>query len=467
MQVPILSGSFADAAGDFRTALPRNMVPVPKATGIAAGYLGAAEGIRLFGTGTGPDRGATTWNGECYRAMGGSLVRVNADGSVDVLGEIADDGGVVGFDHSFDRLAIASGGNLYYWDGSAITQVLDTDLGTVVDMVFVDGYFLCTDGAYLVVTDLNNPYSVNPLKYGSSEADPDPIVGVIRLRREVYAVNRFTIEVFYNAGGSGFPFARNEGAQVQRGALGKQCATLFMDQIAFLGSGHNEPPAVYIAANGASSKISTREVDTILQGYTEVELSACVMEAKSDKSHTHLLIHLPDQCLVFDGAATQAVGEPVWFTLDSGTSEKATYRARHFAWCYDQWLCGDPTSASLGVMDNGISTHYGATVNWEFSTGIIYNEANGAIFHQLELVGLPGRAALGDDPTIWTSYSLDGETWSAEKPCKAGKQGERAKRITWFRQGSMRQWRVQRFRGSSDAHLSVARLEVQLEALNA
>jgi hypothetical protein len=35
----------------------------------------------------------------------------------------------------------------------------------------------------------------------------------------------------------------------------------------------------------------------------------------------------------------------------------------------------------------------------------------------------------------------------------------------WFQQGHMRNWRIQRFRGSSDAHISIARLEAQLEPL--
>ena len=102
-----------------------------------------------------------------------------------------------------------------------------------------------------------------------------------------------------------------------------------------------------------------------------------------------------------------------------------------------------------------------------FNTLIVYNEGRGAIFHELELVCLTGRAEFGSDPIIWTQYSLDGETWSMElnTRIKAGTQGERLKRIVWLQQGSMRNWRIQRFRGSSDAQLSIARLEARLEPL--
>jgi hypothetical protein len=141
------------------------------------------------------------------------------------------------------------------------------------------------------------------------------------------------------------------------------------------------------------------------------------------------------------------------------------YRAQNLVYCYDKWLVGDPTNTSVGYMVSNISTHYGQKVRWEFGTTIVYNEGRGAIIQNLELVGLTGAAAYGIDPTINTSYSTDGETWSQQKFIKAGKTGQRAKRLVWFQQGWMRNWRIQRFQGTSDAHMSFARLEAAIEPL--
>jgi len=68
---------------------------------------------------------------------------------------------------------------------------------------------------------------------------------------------------------------------------------------------------------------------------------------------------------------------------------------------------------------------------------------------------------------VRTSYSLDGETWSTERVKAAGSTGDRLKRLIWLGQGSMRHWRVQRFRGDSDAFLTFSRLEIQVEPLGA
>lgn len=463
-QIPILNGIYTDNGPDLRTSYPVNMVPVPKGSGISEGYLRPADGLVSNGTGPGIDRGGIQWEGTCYRVMGTKLVEVSPTGAVTILGDVGGTG-LVTFDYSFDRLAIASGGNLFYWDNVTLTQVTDPDLGIVIDMCWVDGYFMTTDGANLVVTELSDPTQVNPLKYGSSEADPDPIIALLKLRNEVYALNRNTIEVFDNAGGEFFPFQRIDGAQVQKGTIGTHACCVFLEQVAFLGSGRNEAPGVYLASNANANKISTQEIDEILLGYTEATLSSVKLEARNDRNHQHLYIHLPDRTLVFDAAASQSLEQPVWFILTSTLSGFSRYRAQNLVWAYNKWLVGDPTSTAVGYMVEDESAHYGHAVRWEFGTTIIYNESKGAIFNQLELIALTGRVSLSNDPQISTSYSVDGQTWSQSKFISAGKIGDRIKRLVWFQQGHMRNWRIQRFQGDSASHIAFIRLEAQLEPL--
>jgi hypothetical protein len=464
MQVPILNGVYTDNGPDIRTSYPVNLTPTPGANGISNGYLRPAEGIVEWGVGPGVDRGGVNWNGACYRVMGTSLVRVDSNGAITVIGDVGGSGYVT-MDYSFDRLAIASGGRLYYYDGSTLTQVTDPDLGNVVDVVWVDGYFMTTDGESLVVTELTDPTQVNPLKYGSSEADPDPILALLKLRNEVYVLNRYTIEVFDNVGGDFFPFQRVEGAQIQRGVVGTHACCEYMDSIAFMGGGHNEPVSIYLGANGTSTQIATQEISRILEGYTESELSQCKLESRTDKNHWFLYVHLPDRTLVYDANASRVVNQPVWHVLTSSLVGFARYRAQNHVRAYDKWIVGDPNSNKIGFLDDSVGSHWGDDVRWEFGTVIFYNEGRGALFHQLELVSLTGRMALGVTPRITTSYSLDGITWSQPKSIEVGTVGQLAKRLVWFQQGFMRHWRIQRFQGDSSSHLSFVRLEARLEPL--
>jgi hypothetical protein len=465
MQIPILDGIFTDSSPNFRTSYPVNLVPVPKSTGISEGYLRPADGIVKIGDGPGANRGGLNWNGTLYRVMGTDLVSVAQDGTVTTIGDVGS-GDRVTMTYSFDYLAIASGGRLYLYDGSSLAQVTDVDLGVALTVVWVDGYFMTTDGEFLVITELNNPFAVDPLKYGSSEADPDPVKALLKLRNEIYALNRHTIEVFDNLGTTGFPFQRITGAQIQKGTLGTHTCCVFSEAIAFMGSGTNESISVYLGANGSASKIATREIEEILAGYTEAQLSTSFMQERTEGAHVFLEIHLPDQTLVFDAAGSAALQQPVWFILRTSLVGLGRWAVCDAVWAYNRWNVCKPGETDVGYLDKNIASHWGETIGWEFGTIILYNESRGAIVHELELVSLTGRVQPGADPTVWTSYSTDGLTYSVEKAARVGTLGQYNKRIVWLQQSSMRNWRLQKFRGTSAAQIAMARLEARVEPLS-
>lgn len=464
MQIPILNGIYTDNAAQVRTSYPRNLIPVPKKSGLSEGYLRHTDGIVKSGDGPGIDRGGIVWNGVLYRVMGTKLISISVEGTYVVIGEVEGTGQVT-FRYSFDHLAVASNNKLFLYDGTTFAQVSDADLGLVKDVVWIDGYFLTTDGTYLIVTELNNPFAVNPLKYGTSEANPDPVLSVKKVRNELAVLNRYTIEFFDNVGGDFFPFARIDGAQINKGVIGTHASVIVNDLVVFVGGALNEQSSVYIGINGQIEKIASSEIDQRLGEYTEAQLSQIVCEYKIYNGHVHVMFHLPDQTLVYDLSASQAVGEKVWYTIDSGLASKSIYRARNHIYCYDRWNVADPSSTAFGYLSDTVSSHYGSVIGWDFSTQIIYNEGMGAIFRQLELVATTGRVALGINPTVSTQYSIDGFTWSQEKYINIGTIGDRTKRLVWFLQGHMRNWRVQRFKGTSDAMISISRLEAKLEPL--
>lgn len=460
----ILSGIYANPDADVRTSYPRNYVPVVKDTGLSKGYLKPGDGIVQTGTAPGIGRGGINWNGTMYRVLGTKLCTVSADGVVAVLGDVGGTGPVT-FSYSFDRLGIASGGKLYYWNGT-LSQVTDPNLGLVVDLKWMAGYFVTTDGVSIVVTNLADPTTVNPLKYGSAESDPDPVKAVDELRNELYGLGRYTIEVFDNVGGDFFPFQVIQSAVVPKGVIGTYAYCNVGDTFVFCGSGRGEAPGIHMLVPGDTQKLSTREIDLLLASYTEEQLAASVMECVVGRNQQLVKFHLPDRCIVYDMIGSRTAGDAIWYTLDSGLLTPATYRARNFVWAYNQWNVEDPTSAILGKTTEAVGTHFEATIGWEFGTQMLYNEGNDAIVLELELVSLPGRVPLGADPVVWTSHSVDGETAGPEYSTPAGKQGERARRIAWRNCGRIRgNYRMQKFRGTSDAHLPILRLEMKAEPL--
>ena len=466
MQVPIINGIYTDVTADYRTSYPLNLVPVPKQNGIAAGYLKKADGIELFcgQEKGGTDRGGINWNGVCYRVIGTTLWQVSEQGVCTDIGAVTGSE-QCSFAYSFDRLGIASGGKLYYLQDDELTQVTNENIGTVLDVEWIDGYFITTDGEFIVQTELNDPTQVNPTKYGSSEADPDPIVGLMKVRNELVVFNRYTIEVFDNTGNAGFAFSRIDGAMMTKGLISTHGKCLFVDSFAMVGSGKNEPCSVYLGANGRLTPIATREIEIILSEYSDAELSKIVLEAKMQDMHQHLYLHLPDKTMVYDFAASQVMQQPVWFELSSSSDGKGAYRAINHVWCYNKWIVGDRFNSNIGTLTNKLSSHYGEAVAWQINTTFLYNGGQSGQIKSIELVGLTGRIVDDKNPQVFLSWTKDGLLWSNERLHRQGMRGQYQKRIIWLRAiGMFRQMVGLKFRGCDDSLASFTAVEVDVEA---
>ena len=325
---------------------------------------------------------------------------------------------------------------------------------------------LNADNPTSVILDqiLSCPFTRLPIYKG----DPDNIVGLLKVRNELVALNRHSIEVFDNVGGELFPFQRIDGAVITKGAVGTHAKCLFAQTFAFVGGGRNEPISVYVGANGGAQKIATREIEILINRYSEDRLSGIVIESVEQDAHQNLYIHLPNETLVYDMAGSSAVGQPVWFVLKSGGDADQPYRAINFVYAYGKWIVGDKLQATLGYMTDATFAQYGQPTGWRFDTALIYNEGMGAIINSIELVGTVGRAATGLQPSVFCSYTKDGLTWSQERSRSAGLRGDYAHRMTWHRFGvRFGHWLGLRFRGVGMTTLAIPRLEIDVEPLNA
>jgi hypothetical protein len=458
--IPLLGGFIAGPKGEFVASPPVNLEPVVFATenGIAEGQLRAMAGATVFATGPGTDRGGVVWNDTLFRVMGTKLVSVSAAGIITELGDVGGTG-PVRFDYSFDRLGVRSGETLWYWDGVTLTQVTDPDLGPVKDMTWSGGYFITTDGTFVVVTELNDPTRVEPIKYGSAEDDPDMITGLIKFRGELYALGRHSIEVFQNVGGLNFPFQVDQSATIPYGCVSATAKCLFAESFAFVGSARDEALAVYVAGAGTAIKISDKTLDDALAA--ELSPSAIVLEARTYGNERRLYVHMAAQSFVYYFESSKAAGRPIWTVAKSGSA----YRLRNAVVWGSRIVVGDTDSAALGIISEEIDTHFSADTEWRFDTALIYNRARGFIVHGLDLVGLPGLAPFGSQSTAFLSFTADGVSWGMERQSKMGGFGQRRSRLRWtpHRRGTM--WLGMRFRGVGMALPAFASLEAELEPL--
>jgi hypothetical protein len=460
MRIPLLSGIVTNELAEFQQSYPLNLEPVPVDNKIAKGQFRATAGAVPIVTGPGIDRGGIYWSDKIYRVMGTRLVQLTRAGTITDLGDVGGEG-PCGFTYSFDRLAIRSGDKLFYWDNKTLVQVNDEDLGPVVDVIWIDGYFMTTDGTSVVVTELSDPTSVNPLKYGSAEEDPDPVTGLIKFRNEAYVLGLFTIQVFRDIGGQGFPFQTIRGATIPFGCVSATAKCIFGNSFAFVGSARNEALGVYLAGQGDADRISSRWVDDELAAVGEP--TSIILENRTARAEQRLFIHLPDKSLVFLRSASELLGEPAWYVAQSGVGKP--YRPRAAVGGYGMVVVGDTETAQLGNLTDTVSTQFGEPAQWQFDVGLVYNSSKGGIVHSIELVGLPGRSPFGVDGTAWLSMTRGGEVFTTERPLPLGKAGQRNVRWQWRPRASFTNFIGFRFRGLSPALPGFAACEANISPL--
>ncbi len=269
-------------------------------------------------------------------------------------------------------------------------------------------------------------------------------------------------------GSTGFTFQRVPGALIQVGCVGPRAKDYAGDGICMVGGGRNEPISVWYIEGSQSQKVATREIEIIFASYSEVDLiNYTNLDNMTYYIHDLVVIYLPNHTLIWDKSASEQMQSPIWHIWSSSADTLTPYRGQNAVYCYDRWIFGDSKDGRIGTWEENISTQYGQVVGWQFDTALIYNESRGFILHQLELVGLPGKEGTTVNPTIFHSYTLDGVTWSDERMISAGRPGDHLRRLVWRRLGRTRSFRGLRFRGADDNTIAFARLEAQVEGLNA
>ena len=470
--IPILAGIRMDGSPTVRVEYPVNMVPVPGQDGVADGHLRPAEGIQAFATGPGFDRASITLpEGHAvgslkhFRVSGTKLISVSSAGVVTEIGDVGGSG-YARMAYSFDLLGVMSGGKLWFWDDVTLVEVTSPNIpANLVDMCWLAGYWIVTDGTDIAVSDLVTPTTFNATKFGTTDR-PSKVKSLKVLLNELYVNSRDFIDVFQNIGGAGFPFARVSSALITKGPVGTPAACVFNDTVAFVGSGINEgkseAPGVYLAHNARTVKVSTVEIDRLLLTYTEAQLALVAMDAVNDQGGEFLFVHLPDRTVVYDAVMSKAAQQPVWHIRTSAVQGFSQYRGRNIARANGVWVVGDPASTSIGIWSVTDSQHYGLPVRWEFSTFMIRNKNKGATLHSIELLSLTGSVTPGSNPMISTSHSPDGVNFGGISSIRSGQAGQLVKRLVFYKQGSWGRYRIQKFFGDSGSRISVLALDAEL-----
>ena len=463
IKLPLITGD-RHSDLDYRTNLPVNMTAVIKQIKDSDGYLLTHDGLNSFSETNGKARGGTFNErfDKHYRVSGDNFESIDVDGTVTNLGLTPGDG-VCSLAESFNTQAILTDGKLYLWDNASLVQVTDPDLGFPIDITWFRGIYVMTDGQFLFHTDINNEFSISPLKYSSSEFSSDKIIAVARNdENQILAFNRYSTEYFYfNASAASGTSVLQviSGKAIKVGIVGTHCKTELDGVFFILGGRKKESPSIHAMSGGSVMPVATREVDKIISKYTEQELSGVVLESRTVDRDMFLVVHLPGETLLYNHTVAKKVGaEAAWSYVKTGVDTDEPWRGKFgvFDPRAAKWIYGDILENKLGYLDDQVASQYGEQVECICYTPILSLETFS--IDEFDLDTIPGYSVT--DFTSAFSMSYDGITYGEEQWNLISVMGGYNKRYVVRGLGYIRDSFNFKFRFVSDEKMAFSGLKV-------
>jgi len=475
MKTPILGQAYV--ARSVNAADNRMVNLFPEQTpenGKDVGFLNRAPGLRLLATvGSGPVRGLWQYGGYGYVVSSNTLYRIDAAWNATVLGTVSGSGPVSMTDNG-TQLFVACNPLSYIYNATTgvFGQITDLDFPGAVTVGYIDGYFVFNqpNSQTIWVTQLLDGTSVDPQDFASAEGSPDGLAALIVDHREVWLFGTNSVEVWYDAGNSGFPLERIQGAFNEIGCAAPYSIAKLDNGLFWLGSDARGNGIVYRANGYTGQRVSTHAIEFAIQGYANI--SDAFAYTYQQEGHAFYVLTFPtgNATWVYD-VATGAWHERAAF-YNGQFSRHASNCQMNFN---NEIVVGDCASGNLYAFDLDVYADNGAAQRWLRSWRALpsgQNNLNRTAQHALQLdceTGVGLNTGQGSDPQAMLRWSDDGgHTWSNEHWASMGAIGASGTRTFWRRLGMTDKLRdrVYEVSGSDPVKVAIIGAELSVTSTN-
>lgn len=463
--IPFIKGDKVDNNTDFRDALPVNYYAVLRDIYGEQGYMINYYGLTDFATGQGVSRGSI-WveraglEGQ-YRVSGTSLIKIENDQSVTVLGTISGTD-QASMTYSLNNLAIVADKKLYYYNPTdGFRQITDSAVGSPIDIVWADFRFVLTDGEYLFQSSLLDESEYEPLDFSGSDFQPDKILGVgLNDDNELISFGALTTEYFQNIGQDNFSYTRIQLKAVKSGIAGTHCKAEFKNKWFSLTRRASTQFQFSIIQSGSSESITSREIEKVLTNYTYEELSKTKIEVFTKDAVTWMIAHLPSETLAYNYTLSKVIGiDLAWSILKTDVYADKTYRGKDMTYDprFSKWLIGDKLGGKIGFLDDSVCTHYNEIVEGLLFTPIIPMET--LSINEIKFKTIPGISP-DNDATVFVSRTDDMRVHSKEHIEQYGVRFDYNKNFISRNHGYVRDETAFKIRTASRSRMAFCRFDV-------
>lgn len=432
MQVPFVKDS-------YRGEIPVNWYPAADTD----------KGVIMFGS---------PGLSEVYDCSGGTMVRCLKAAGDYLYAVVADENAATSTVYRFDQnfaaktlgtinsfsdpvMAEYNGVQVAFCDGSTIyvyniatnvfAEIADVDFPGASYLTYQDGYgvFLNPGTQQFYLTALYDFTDIDALDYASAEGMPDNLMAIMMNYREIWMFGEKSIEIWYNAGTSPFPFARVQGGYIEQG-ISAPYSVAKMDNMIYWLSNRAQ---VMVGMGYQPQIVSSRKMEREIEGYAKIDDAFGFSYVFEGHSFYQITFPTGGTTWVYD-AATK-----MWHKRTS-YPDQGRHRANCYAYFFGKHYVGDFENGKIYQMDSGSYDDNGEEIVRKLQSPEMRNEGKRQFFPGLQIYFDHGHGLVsgqGSNPQAMLKWSNDGgNTWSNEMWSPMGKMGGYAWRTIWRRLGS-------------------------------
>lgn len=357
---------------------------------------------------------------------------IDADGNVTPLGDI-DIRNHVSWAENGVHVVFVDGRKGYYYSEATGLQELSGDGWYPSNSVtFQDNYFIFnrTDTGQFFISRLIS-VEFDPLDFATAEGAPDDTLAVLSDHRQLWVFGEQSVEFWYNSGDVDFPFARMQGAFIERGILAPATAAKINNVVLWLG----DDGKVYLGNSANPQRVSNHALEYHVGRADATDANAYTY---TDEGHVFYVLNLPK------------VNQTWCYDLTTGLWHRRSHvnYGMHNASCYsrafDRHLLGDAFGGQVLESHLDYYTDGNQQIQRVAESIQFHVNRDRLSCHSVELDMETGHGKAkdekGQDPQAMLQWSDDGgESWSNEYFAPLGKIGEYLSRVIWRRLGQFRQ----------------------------
>ncbi|MBU6231818.1 hypothetical protein KGP36_04055 [Patescibacteria group bacterium] len=492
MKTPILGQTYVARSVNAAASRMVNLFPefVPDG-GKEPAFLMRAPGLTLkvtFGAG-GPIQALHALGNWLYVVAHGTLYKVDKNNSGSQIGVLTVDNlGPVSIADNGQSLFIACGSTAWVYNTvtSVLSQITTSGFPGASTVTFMDGYFVYNVAGTVDVysTDYFPATGYDAAMVGAALATSDNVVAVKADHDEIWVFKERSTQVWYNQGGTGFPFSVIQGSTNEIGCAAAFSVTKLDNTLFWLGRDINGQGIVYRANGYAGERVSTHAVEWHIQSYSTI--SDAIGYGYQQDGHTFYVLTFPS------GNATWVYDVSTGMWHERGNFSAGVF-GRHLGNCHAFFnglnYVGDYQNGNLYVLDSTVYQDNGAIQKWLRSWRALPTDQDDLSRAFRKNLGIPGvdfkRTAHhslqldcesgvglsdGTSPQVMLRWSDDGgHTWSQEHWASMGAVGNYGQRVIWRRLGMTRKIRdrVYEVSGTDAVKIAIIGAELQLSGTDA